>query len=54
VFLGIEVRRARRKIEDLQAGVGCQDGLNLGTPMPGRPIPQQQNGLIRISQQDFF
>ena len=54
MLLGIEIRSSSREVHNFQVWVGLQDGLNLRTPMPGGPIPQEQDGQVRISPQDFI
>jgi hypothetical protein len=53
VFLRVEIRRCGWQEHNLQAWVGLQDGLNLRATMPGCTIPQEQDGVVRIGQQDF-
>lgn len=51
VLLRVEVRGRGRKSEDLQAWFGAEDALDGLAAMPGGAVPQQENGLRRVSGQ---
>lgn len=53
LFLGVEIRRSRWEIEDFQVGMRGQKGLNGWALMPGRTVPEQQNGLGRIGTDEL-
>ena len=52
MLLGIEVRRGHREEHDFQTGIGRQELTERLTTMPGRAVPQKQNGAVGKSIED--
>ena len=54
MLLGIEIRGSGWKKENFKLRMGGEKGFECGSLMPFGSIPQEQNRLVRISDQQFL